>query len=344
VWLHVMTAVLGWCWRALVVPVQQSLPGGAVPRRVWWVANGPTSGLPLGVAPAGMDHPISDDLTDDPGADSAEGPSLDSPGDGPELRGRVVSAGVDAEQIVQAAEQLLGGLPAVDGAGGVLVGVPGSRLVALSLLDPPTSSAPVVAAGGVVSVGVRQVGPPRDQDLEVLANAQVEARKVAGVHRQAGWQQVAELLGAEAAVPVVARALRDHLVVHLSCHGTLDPDDPGASALELYDAALRLEEVVGWDVAGVLAVLSACQSNAAGVQTDEHLSLAAAVQLAGYAHVIGSLDPVPDYETAKLMPRLHQLLAEGADPATALHATRAWARHCWPDRPHIWATWTHTGP
>ncbi len=65
-------------------------------------------------------------------------------------------------------------------------------------------------------------------------------------------------------MPVVARALRDHLVVHLSCHGTLDPGRSGASALELYDAALRLEEVVGWDVAGVLAVLSACQSNAAG--------------------------------------------------------------------------------
>ena len=174
--------------------------------------------------------------------------------------------------------------------------------------------------------------------------AEVEARKVAGVHRQAGTSQVSELLGADAAVSAVAGALRERPVVHLSCHGTLDPDDPGASALELHDAALRLDEVVGWDVSGVLAVLSACQSNAPGIQADEHLSLAAAVQLAGYAHVIGSLDPVPGYETAKLMPLLHQHLVDGADPATALHTTRTWARHRWPDQPHIWATWTHTGP
>jgi hypothetical protein len=362
--LQVMTAVLGWCWQALVAPVQAGLAGRPTPRRVWWIPNGPLSGLPVGVAPAGIDDPTTDDLTSAaptsslnvaPGVDDADGPSpggdRDSgdgfdpqTGGGSGWRGRVLLYGLDPKQVEQWADRILAGLSLNSGAAGALVGVPVSRMVALSLLDPHRTPAPAVTSGGVVSVGVRQVGPPRDKDLEVLAEAEVEARKVAGVHRQAGIQQVSELLGADAGVQQVTRALRDHPVVHLSCHGTLDPADPGASALELHDAALRLDEVVGWDVSGVLAVLSACRSNAPGIQADEHLSLAAAVQLAGYAHVIGSLDPVPVTKTAKLMRRLHDQLVDGADPATALHSVRAWARHRWPNQPHIWATWTHTGP
>ena len=77
---------------------------------------------------------------------------------------------------------------------------------------------------------------------------------------------------------------------------------------------------------------------------EEQLSLATAMQLAGYTHAIGSLQPVFDEPAAEFMIQLHTRLARGTPPAVALHHTRDWARSHWPDQPHHWAVWTHIGP
>ena len=95
-------------------------------------------------------------------------------------------------------------------------------------------------------------------------------------------------------------------IAHFACHGSVDPEDPSNSHLLLQKSGpsgpvvdeLTVAEISKKNTLGGtwIAYLSACST--AGVETkllaDECRHLASAFQVAGFAHVIGSLWPAND--------------------------------------------------
>ena len=95
-------------------------------------------------------------------------------------------------------------------------------------------------------------------------------------------------------------------IVHFACHGCADPDDPSNSYLLLQKSGpsgpvidkLTVSDISDRNTLGRtwIAYLSACST--AGVEAtdlaDECLHIASAFQVAGFAHVIGSVRPADD--------------------------------------------------
>lgn len=86
-------------------------------------------------------------------------------------------------------------------------------------------------------------------------------------------------------------------IAHFACHGSVDPEDPSNSHLLLQKSGavdkLTVSQISKRNISGQtwIAYLSACST--AGVETellaDECLHLASGFQVAGFAHVMGSL-------------------------------------------------------
>jgi CHAT domain-containing protein len=102
-----------------------------------------------------------------------------------------------------------------------------------------------------------------------------------------------------------------------------------------------------------LAFLSACTTARTGTKLpDEPIHLAAACQLAGYRHVVASLWPISDADTARLTKRFYTTLhtidptatEATAQAAKALHDATRKLRSINRTRPYVWAPYTHTGP
>ena len=138
--------------------------------------------------------------------------------------------------------------------------------------------------------------------------------------------------------------------IPFSCHGVVDTDEPFNSGLEMFDARLTIGNLSGSGAAGRLAFLSACESAVGSVQNaDELVSLASALQFAGWQEVIATFAPVRDdiaAETARIFyERLKDSVDSGRLPearSLIAHATRQ-IRSRWPDRPSHWAPFAHFG-
>ncbi|WP_327025811.1 CHAT domain-containing protein [Micromonospora sp. NBC_01739] len=156
-------------------------------------------------------------------------------------------------------------------------------------------------------------------------------------------------------------------LLHLACHGRVDPARPADSHLVLAGGLLPARELL--EVSRVAALdlgqvfLAACTTNLAGGLPDEAFSLSTAFLAAGAQTVFGSLWSVPDVGTSLLMYQVHHFLhQQGCAPAEALHRAQLWmldphrappegmppelAVHC--SRvdnaaPLAWAAFTHLG-
>ncbi|MEU7034521.1 CHAT domain-containing protein [Streptomyces sp. NPDC046237] len=161
-----------------------------------------------------------------------------------------------------------------------------------------------------------------------------------------------ELAGSDATVEAVRQALPAHPWVHFSCHGVSEPDRPSESGLILHDGRLTARDAAEQRPReAVLAVLSACSTSQGGFTLpDESVQLSASFQLAGYAHVIGTLWPVADKVATRLTEELYTALKDDLgrgrpiDPATALHRPVRELRRRLARAPHLWAAHIHTGP
>ncbi|MBL7260060.1 CHAT domain-containing protein [Paractinoplanes lichenicola] len=119
-------------------------------------------------------------------------------------------------------------------------------------------------------------------------------------------------------------------VLHLACHGAVDPRTPADAHLLLAGPArlsvrtlLDSSRKAALDVQEVF--LAACTTSVGGDDHDEVLSLATSFLAAGARTVFGSLWPVPDHETSLLMFQVHRnLRGNGMTPADALHAAQLW--------------------
>lgn len=169
------------------------------------------------------------------------------------------------------------------------------------------------------------------------------------------------LTGRSATVQAVLAALEQHGWAHFACHGEQDFDRPSAGALHLADGRLSLLELTarlgapartrsGSAPVADLAYLSACRTAAGGRDLpDEAIHLTAALQFAGFRHVIGSQWAVSDRVAAQVAGDVYAHLASADGPdsggaAPALDQALSRVRQEHPDRPDLWAALIHTGP
>lgn len=105
----------------------------------------------------------------------------------------------------------------------------------------------------------------------------------------------------------VLLGLRDHQIVHLSCHGYSSVVDASQSRLLLHDwktSPLTVSDFTSMDIKiSQFAFLSACHS--ASIRDvrllDESINLSSAIQLAGYPSVVGTLWRIQDQFTADIV-------------------------------------------
>lgn len=180
------------------------------------------------------------------------------------------------------------------------------------------------------------VVPSAGQWLRARSVRRPRARRtalVAGPGLASGGAEVPELAkrypdallldGKDAEVEATLKAIDGADLVHLAAHGRFRADSPLFSALELADGPLVVHDLERLGRAPYRVVLSACESGVlAPVGAEEVLGLAAALISLGTSGLVCSVADVNDDATARLMVRLHDELAAGADPATALHVTR----------------------
>jgi CHAT domain-containing protein len=145
-------------------------------------------------------------------------------------------------------------------------------------------------------------------------------------------------------------------IAHFACHGLSDRDNPAASRLLLADhasAPLTVTALMRLHLPDAeLAYLSACSTTeTSSALADEAVHLTAAVHLAGYRNVIGTLWPINDASAARIATDVYTRLTHGGtQPAHTEHSAHALAeatrgeRDAYPDLPTRWAAHLHLGP
>jgi CHAT domain-containing protein len=133
---------------------------------------------------------------------------------------------------------------------------------------------------------------------------------------------------------------------HFACHARVDFADPSRSGVVVADGTLTVRALAALDSTHTqLAFLSTCSTAPRGGELlDEAVNVASAFELAGYRHVIATMWPVGDLAARRFARLTYQRLAQGVDPAVAVHAAVREIRELLPDRPTVWAAPVHHGP
>jgi CHAT domain-containing protein len=127
------------------------------------------------------------------------------------------------------------------------------------------------------------------------------------------------LIGREATVTGVMRALDGATLAHVACHGRFRSDSPLFSSLELADGPLTAYELQRLRRPPEVIVLSACDLGTSEARPgDELLGFAAALIGMGTRTIIASVVPVPDAGAKRLMISLHRHMTSGDSPSVAL--------------------------
>jgi tetratricopeptide (TPR) repeat protein len=149
----------------------------------------------------------------------------------------------------------------------------------------------------------------------------------------------------------VLKALDKHSWAHLACHGGQNLANPAEGAIYLVDGPLTVWQIAARDLrVADLAFLSACHTAIGGrTLPDESIHLAAALQLAGYRHVIAALWTIADNQAPAIADSIYQQLIDNGVPdptraADALHHAVVALQRSEPLHPEIWSPWVHIGP
>ncbi|MFC7534339.1 CHAT domain-containing protein [Actinoplanes sp. GCM10030250] len=235
----------------------------------------------------------------------------------------------------------------------------------------PSLSALLRSRSGAVPPGAVPPGPPRAFAVGVAtlpgqAPLPAVSEELRAVSSHVPGLRI--LAGRSATVEAVLTALEQHGWAHFACHGEQDFDRPSAGALRLSDGRLSVLDLAGRLAtasrtraatphagtppggAADLAYLSACRTAAGGRGLpDEAIHLTAALQMAGFRHVIGSQWAVSDRVAAQVAADVYAALTAGgslnsSEAAYALDRAIDRVRRQQPDRPDLWAALIHTGP
>lgn len=163
-------------------------------------------------------------------------------------------------------------------------------------------------------------------------------------------------------VNAVLKALADSDIIHFACHGMANIEDPSQSHLLLEKVTKNGREVDKLTVSHMLSLesprqawisyLSACST--AGIRAprlaDEGLHTSGAFQIAGFAHVIGSMWPVDDDVCVDVARVFYERLitAQGEAPqdrrvAEALREAVVYIRQRDPSSWKKWGAYIHSG-
>ncbi|MEU7398248.1 MULTISPECIES: CHAT domain-containing protein [Streptomyces] len=160
----------------------------------------------------------------------------------------------------------------------------------------------------------------------------------------------------------VLRRLRAGGWFHFAGHGEQNPEEPDG-LLYLWDHAtsnsLRIRDVTGLRLdKAELAFLSACQTHMAPrAHSDEPVSLAGALQLAGFRHVVAAQWQLNSLRARHVTTNFYEKLLESSgareraalvptarDAAHALYAAVRERRRERPEAVEVWAAYVHLGP
>lgn len=198
--------------------------------------------------------------------------------------------------------------------------------------------------GRILVVAVSQ--PSGEPAMPAIPGVHAEAQMVCA--RFAG--RFTLRTGTAATRQQIREDLPRHPLAHFACHGRQDLLKPSQAALQLCDGPLSVLDLAELRLSGELAFLSACDTAAGGVTLpDEAIHLAAAVQAAGYQHVVATLWHIGDDLAPRLTDTVYRSLAphgsiDGRRTASALHTAVSELRSAFPDRPSLWACYAHFGP
>jgi tetratricopeptide (TPR) repeat protein len=203
-------------------------------------------------------------------------------------------------------------------------------------------------------IDARSVGlaPPGDDALVVAMTQTAGAAPLPRAAAEAA--AVAPLLGGQvttltdhSATPAAVRAaLRQATRAHLACHAVADLADPASGALLLSGGRLTVRDIAALPWADrQLAYLSACTTALSeGLLADEGMHVASGFQLAGFAHVIGTLWRIDDDTAPTLAQDFYHSLSHGHPPVVALHDAVRALRQRYPQSPALWGAYVHIGP
>lgn len=128
---------------------------------------------------------------------------------------------------------------------------------------------------------------------------------------------VEPILGDQAKSDVLKNASSD--IIHVSCHGRFNPEEPLSSGLFLKDGILTAREIFEMSIKTNLLVLSACQTGMNSRKPgDDLIGLTRAFLYAGARSLIVSLWSVEAKSTFEYMKNLYNELKEGKSKAEAL--------------------------
>ncbi|WP_329184946.1 CHAT domain-containing protein [Actinacidiphila glaucinigra] len=204
-------------------------------------------------------------------------------------------------------------------------------------------------------VGVGRT-PPRT-DLAELHHVAVEIDAVARL-----FPTAEPLRDEDALRETVLRRLRAGGWFHFAGHGEQNPEEPDG-LLYLWDHAtsdsLRIRDITGLRLEKAeLAFLSACQTHLAPrAHSDEPVSLAGALQLAGFRHVVAAQWQLNSLRARHVTTSFYEKLLESSgargraalvptarDAAHALYAAVRERRRERPEAVEVWAAYVHLGP
>jgi len=206
---------------------------------------------------------------------------------------------------------------------------------ALSLSDAPRPIGTAAEESAPLVVVPHAPGAPplpwADREAEFLAET------FAGTTVLSGWS---------ATRWAVRRALNTHRYAHFAGHAVSDLHHPLNSSLLLTDGLFSVRDICNIRLNhSEMVVLSGCGTGQPGLElADEAIHIASAFQMAGVRHVVGTLWPILDNIAGHFAELFYTSLAEGVDPAFALHTAVCELRDRYPDQPLVWAPLMHLGP
>jgi hypothetical protein len=184
-----------------------------------------------------------------------------------------------------------------------------------------------------------------------LPEAEAEATELASRFGSSEY-----LSGTAATHAAVTEAMSRHPWAHFACHGIQNLDAPSHGRLALHDDALTISQLMALRLDNPeFAFLSACETYRGGTGVpDEAITLASALQLAGYKHVIGTLWPIFQAAAPDIARRVYDRIVVPVNGDTIIDASRVAAAlraaiaELIAESPGIpswcWAAYIHTGP
>jgi len=164
------------------------------------------------------------------------------------------------------------------------------------------------------------------------------------------------LKGPSATRHSVSEAMPRHHWAHFSCHGSQDLREPDHGALHLHDGPLTIPQIMRAQLPDQeFAYLSACDTSRGGTGIpDETITLATALQIAGYRHVIATLWQISGLTATAVVQRVYDRIVTEDDGSVEMDSAKAAAalreavraiRDESPELPAVyWAAHIHTGP